>query len=109
MDMRKVVGRNFARLRRVKGLTQEEVEARSGFSQQYPSSLERGRRNPTVITLYELAQALRVSHVELVEPDDERPNGRSREDHEAPPDCSDEALEGRLSRRWPCGRGTRSG
>jgi hypothetical protein len=50
-----------------------------------------------------------VSHVELVEPDDERPNGRSREDHEAPPDCSDEALEGRLSRRWPCGRGTRSG
>jgi transcriptional regulator with XRE-family HTH domain len=56
----------------VKGLTQEEVEARSGFSQQYLSSLERGRRNPTVITLYELAQALRVSHVELVEPDDDK-------------------------------------
>ena len=73
MDMRKLVGRNFARLRRVKGLTQEEVEARSGFSQQYLSSLERGRRNPTVITLYELAQALRVSHVELVEqPDDDK-------------------------------------
>ncbi|WP_051160797.1 helix-turn-helix domain-containing protein [Bradyrhizobium japonicum] len=52
MDMRKLVGRNFARLRREKGLTQEEVEARSGFSQQYLSSLERGRRNPTVITLY---------------------------------------------------------
>ncbi|WP_242222648.1 helix-turn-helix domain-containing protein [Shinella zoogloeoides] len=51
MDMRKLVGRNFARLRREKGLTQEEVEARSGFSQQYLSSLERGRRNPTVITL----------------------------------------------------------
>jgi transcriptional regulator with XRE-family HTH domain len=33
---------------------------------------ERGRRNPTVITLYELAQALRVSHVELVEPDDDK-------------------------------------
>ena len=63
MDMRKLVGRNFARLRRAKGLTQEEVEARSGFSQQYLSSLERGRRNPTVITLYELAQALGVSHV----------------------------------------------
>ncbi|MGN7879378.1 helix-turn-helix domain-containing protein [Sinorhizobium sp. Sb3] len=69
MDMRKLVGRNFARLRREKGLTQEEVEARSGFSQQYISSLERGRRNPTVITLYELAQVLDVSHVELVKPD----------------------------------------
>lgn len=71
MDMRKLVGRNFARLRREKGLTQEEVEVRSGFSQQYLSSLERGRRNPTVITLYELAQALGVSHVELIEPDDQ--------------------------------------
>jgi transcriptional regulator with XRE-family HTH domain len=69
MDMRKLVGRNFARIRRAKGITQEELEARSGFSQQYLSSLERGRRNPTVITLYELAQALGVSHVELVKPD----------------------------------------
>jgi transcriptional regulator with XRE-family HTH domain len=49
MDMRKLVGRNFSRLRREKGLTQEQVEERSGFSQQYLSSLERGRRNPTVI------------------------------------------------------------
>jgi len=71
MDMRELVGRNFARLRRDKGLTQEDVATRSGFSQQYISSLERGRRNPTVITLYELAQALGVSHVELVTPDDD--------------------------------------
>jgi len=42
MDMRKLVGRNFARLRQEKGLTQEDVEARSGFSQQYISGLERG-------------------------------------------------------------------
>ncbi|TPJ42891.1 helix-turn-helix transcriptional regulator [Mesorhizobium sp. B2-7-1] len=69
MDMRQLVGKNFARIRREKGLTQEEVESRSGFSQQYLSSLERGRRNPTVITLYELAQALGVSHLELVKPD----------------------------------------
>lgn len=71
MDMRKLVGRNLARLRRTKGLTQEELEVRSGFSQQYLSSLERGKRNPTVITLYELARALEVSHVELVAPDGE--------------------------------------
>lgn len=69
MDMRELVGKNFARLRRERGLTQEEVAAQSGFSQQYISGLERGRRNPTVITLYELAQALQVSHVDLIEPD----------------------------------------
>ena len=72
MDMRKLVGRNFARLRREKGLTQEEVEARSGFSQQYLSGLERGRRNPTIVTLYELAESLGVSHVELVKPDHDK-------------------------------------
>lgn len=69
MDMRRLVGRNFARLRREQGLTQEEVEARSGFSQQYLSGLEQGRRNPTVVTLYELSRALGVSHVDLVMPD----------------------------------------
>jgi transcriptional regulator with XRE-family HTH domain len=70
MDMRQLVGRNFARLRRERGLTQEQVEERSGFSQQYLSGLEQGRRNPTIVTLYELAEALGVSHVQLVEPDD---------------------------------------
>lgn len=69
MDMRKLVGRNFARLREERGLTQEQISARSGFSQQYLSGLERGARNPTVITLFELAQALGVSHVDLVRPD----------------------------------------
>jgi transcriptional regulator with XRE-family HTH domain len=72
MDMRKLVGRNFARLRREKGLTQEEVEARSGFSQQYLSGLERGQRNPTIITLYELSMALGVNHADLVRGDDSK-------------------------------------
>ena len=35
MDTRKLVGRNFARIRQHNGLTQEQVEERSGFSQQY--------------------------------------------------------------------------
>lgn len=33
------------------------------------SKLESGRRNPTVVTLYEIAMALGVSHVDLVQPD----------------------------------------
>ena len=71
MDMRKLVGRNFARLRQVKGFTQERFAEASGFTQQYVSGLERGRRNPTVVTLFHLAAALGVSHVELVVPDNE--------------------------------------
>jgi len=66
MDMRRLVGTNFARVRREKGLTQEQVAELSGFSQQYISGLERGRRNPTIVSIYELAQALGVSHLELL-------------------------------------------
>lgn len=69
MDMRKLVGRNLRRLRQQKGITQEQLAEQSGFSQQYLSGLERGLRNPTIVTLYELAQTLGVSHIELVKPD----------------------------------------
>jgi transcriptional regulator with XRE-family HTH domain len=68
MDMRKLVGQNVRRIRQKKGLTQEQFAEVSGFSQPYISSLERGRRNPTVVTLYELATALGVGHMELVRP-----------------------------------------
>ena len=67
--MRRLVGANFARLRRERGFTQEEVAVRSGFSQQYISSLEQGRRNPTVVTLHELAQALGVGPLDLLAPE----------------------------------------
>jgi transcriptional regulator with XRE-family HTH domain len=68
MDMRRLVGRNVREIRLKKGLTQEQFADISGFSQQYISSLEQGRRNPTIITLYELAAALGVSHMDLVRP-----------------------------------------
>ena len=68
MDMRALVGQNFKKIRLAKGLTQEEFADLSGFSQQYISGLESGRRNPTVITLYELACALQVSHLDLLQP-----------------------------------------
>jgi transcriptional regulator with XRE-family HTH domain len=70
MDMRRLVGRNVRRIRQEKGLTQERFAELSGFSQQYLSDLERGRRNPTVVTLFELSQALGTAHMALVEPDD---------------------------------------
>ena len=66
MDMRKLVGRNVSKSGRSRGLTQEQLAERSGFSQQYISGLEQGRRNPTIVSIYELATALGVSHMELV-------------------------------------------
>jgi transcriptional regulator with XRE-family HTH domain len=68
MDMRRLVGRNVRQFRQKKGLTQEQFAELSGFSQQYISGLEQGRRNPTVITLFELAAALGATPVDLVRP-----------------------------------------
>ena len=68
MDMRKLVGRNVRRIRLARGLTQERLSEVSGFTQQYISGLERGRRNPTVVTLFELAQALGAKPVDLIDP-----------------------------------------
>ncbi|MDR6849272.1 helix-turn-helix domain-containing protein [Sphingomonas sp. BE137] len=64
--MRRLVGLNFARLRKEKDFTQERFAEVSGFTQQYVSDLERGRRNPTVVTLFHLASALGVTPAELV-------------------------------------------
>jgi transcriptional regulator with XRE-family HTH domain len=66
MDMRKLVGRNVKDARLKAGLSQEQLAERSGFSQQYLSGLERGQRNPTVVTVFELAQALGVQPVDLL-------------------------------------------
>lgn len=66
MDMRKLVGANCSRIRKERGWTQEELAERSGLSQQYISGLERGRRNPTILTLFELAQALGVNPADLI-------------------------------------------
>lgn len=74
MDMRKLVGDNCARLRKARGWTQEELAERSGLSQQYLSDLERAKRNPTIVTIHEIAQALGVSHVDLVQPPAELDN-----------------------------------
>ena len=68
MDMRKVVGANVLRLRLERCLSQEELSFRSGFGRAYLSGLETGKRNPTVVTLWELAVVLDVTPAELVTP-----------------------------------------
>ena len=68
MDVRRLVGMNFRRLRQLKALTQEQAAELTGVSQQYLSGLERGQRNPTVLTLHELTSPLGVEPVELLRP-----------------------------------------
>lgn len=66
-----MIGRNVRRFRLAKGLTQEELSDRCDFDQRYISQIETGQRNLTVLSLYELAQALNTTPVALLTPDDE--------------------------------------
>ncbi|MBX3431512.1 MAG: helix-turn-helix transcriptional regulator [Hyphomonadaceae bacterium] len=70
MDVRALVGRNFRRLRQKAGLTQEDVQERAGFSQQYVSELENGKCNPELETLFGLAKAVGALAVDLVTMDE---------------------------------------
>jgi len=74
MDMRKLVARNVKRIRLEKGLTQERLAERSGHTQQYISELERGQGNPTIVSVHEIAQALGVTHLDLLRVDDPAPS-----------------------------------
>ena len=66
MDIRKQVGRNLARIRRKRGWTQEVLSFESGLHRTYISGIERGARNPTVLVLKELADALKVEPAEFL-------------------------------------------
>lgn len=66
MDMRRLVGENVRQLRISRAMTQERLAEVSGFSQQYISDMERGLRNPTVVSLFNLAEALETTPAELV-------------------------------------------
>jgi transcriptional regulator with XRE-family HTH domain len=59
-DVRRMVGRNVKRLRIAAGLSQAELATRMGVDRAYVSGLELGQRNPTIVTLWHLAQALGV-------------------------------------------------
>jgi transcriptional regulator with XRE-family HTH domain len=60
MDIRRLVGRNLQRLRKERGLSQEELAFASDLHRTYISGVERGVRNPTVTVLARIAVALEV-------------------------------------------------
>lgn len=73
MDLVQILGRNVRRVRRARGLSQEEVALESGMKRSYVSDLERGTRNPTVRALGRLAIALGVDPSTLLEDESGRP------------------------------------
>jgi len=60
-----VFGEKIKTLRKTRGLTQEQLAALSGLSIQYIGEIERGKRNPSLTSVENLATALGLSISEL--------------------------------------------
>lgn len=65
MDVCERVGGNVRRLREKAGLSQEALADIAGLHRTYVSGVERGIRNPTIVVLEKIANALDVKLSEL--------------------------------------------
>lgn len=61
MDVRARLAKNVKRLRAELDVSQEELAHRAGVHRTYASDIERGTRNPSIMTVDKFAKALGVS------------------------------------------------
>lgn len=82
MDIREQFGRSLRALRTAHALTQEELAFRAGMNVTYLSDLERGRWNPSLAMIVDLARALDVHPsilvADIVVDPNAEPSGRKR-------------------------------
>lgn len=69
MSVQRRLSKNLQRIRREKGLSQEDLAHRAEVHQTYLSGLENGRRNPSIKVVERIADALGVDVVEMFKAD----------------------------------------
>ena len=66
-DLGRQIGENLKQLRRERGLTLGQLAALAGLSKAMLSDIEKGGANPTVNTIWKLANGLKVPYTRLLE------------------------------------------
>jgi len=67
MDIRKVFGQNMRRIRLAAGLSQAAVAASMGVDRAHVSSMERGQQNVTLLTMWQVSEALACKPAEFLD------------------------------------------
>jgi transcriptional regulator with XRE-family HTH domain len=70
VDWRSIVGGNVRRLRQIVGLTQEQLAFEANIDLTYVGGIERGRRNPSLLVMARIAEALKVDPQALLDRSD---------------------------------------
>jgi transcriptional regulator with XRE-family HTH domain len=60
-------GKAVRRLRLAAGLTQEQLGQEAGLQRNFVSSIELGQKQPSLVTIFKLASALRVAPGKLLD------------------------------------------
>lgn len=66
-DINVLFGRKVAKLRKLQGISQEELAERCGIHRTYIGAIERGEKSPTLNTIEKIANGLNVEIIELWE------------------------------------------
>lgn len=61
----KALGNRIATVRRERGVTQEQLAERTGFTSITIGYIEQGRRSPRIATVFKIAECLKVPVAEL--------------------------------------------
>lgn len=61
----KALGNRIATVRRERGVTQEQLAEKTGFTSITIGYIEQGRRSPRIATVFKIAECLRVPVAEL--------------------------------------------
>lgn len=69
-DWRVIVGDNVRSLRLARKMTQERLAFAAELDLTYIGGIERGRRNPSLLAMVRIAEALDASMAELIATDD---------------------------------------
>ncbi|SFG34524.1 Transcriptional regulator, contains XRE-family HTH domain [Desulfotomaculum arcticum] len=66
MHISKIIGDNFARIRKARGLSLDKVAEQTGVSKPMLGQIERGESNPSIATVWKIVNGLHIPFSELI-------------------------------------------
>lgn len=67
MSIEKIFGTELQKVRKEKGLSQEQLGFESGYHRTYISQLERGVKSPSLKTIFRISEALKIKPSKLLQ------------------------------------------